>query len=80
MKSVDGVGPRVDKDLVAALEHRSTEILSGEVHQLEVGPGGAIEDQNALREGGEIGVSLSGQLGQEWDAVRHEGQGYRAAR
>ena len=45
---VDGVGPGDHQQLVAPLEVRAAEVVGGEVHQLEVGAHGAVEDDHPL--------------------------------
>ena len=50
------VGPGVAQELVAPLHGRSAEVIRAQMAQLEVGPGGAVEDDHALAHGVEKGV------------------------
>ena len=52
----DHVGPGVDQDLVAALEGGAAEIVGPEVAQLQVGAGGAVEDDHPLPHRVEVGT------------------------
>ena len=51
---LDGVGPGSHQQLVAPFEVGAAEVVSGQFGHLEVGPHGAVEDDDALGDGLEI--------------------------
>ena len=72
VKSLDGIGAARHKDLVTALEGFAAEVVGTEVHQLQVGAGGSVEDEDSISERCEVGVRRRGELGQEGKVVRHD--------
>jgi hypothetical protein len=56
MECFDDVGSGCHEDLVAPFKIGAAKVVRAEVAKLEVGAGGPIEDDDSLREGGQIGV------------------------
>ena len=55
MQLPDHIGPGDIEQLVAAFERCASEVIGGEPRELQVGAGGAIEDDHAAGQGVEIG-------------------------
>jgi hypothetical protein len=59
----DDVGTGVDEDLVAALVLGSSEVLGGQLGELQVRPRGAVVDDDPLPDGAQVGVALGVRTG-----------------
>ena len=72
MERFDGLGLGFHQELIAALQVLAAKVLHGEVHQLEVGAGGTIKEQDPLTERRQVGVGACGEAGQDRDTRSHE--------
>ena len=72
MQSLYGVGPGVDEELVAPFECGSPEIVDREIHQLQVGSGRAVVDQNPLRQGAKVGIGFCCETWKVRDSSSHK--------
>ncbi len=72
VEGLDHIGARRHEDLVAPLELRATEVVGSEVSQLQVGAGGAVEDEDALGEGAQVRRGARIQTSEQCGGCRHD--------
>ena len=71
------VGPGVDQDLVAAFQGRAPEVVRPQMAQLQIGPGGPVEDHDPGGERVQVGVRgghPSKVTGRSGGPTRHSGR------
>lgn len=73
MERFDGLRLGVHQDLVAPFEGDASEVVGAELHELEVGPRGSVEDEDAFRKCGQVGVAERVEAGEAWNLLRHKG-------
>ena len=56
MQLADDVGPRRTEDLVAPLQRGAAEVVGVELGELEIGPGGPVEDDGATLDRREVRI------------------------